>query len=88
MLEDVQATEPGPAGTYETLETQARLERAIQHLEEPQRSVVILREIEELSYKEIAEALDLSIEQVKVTLHRARKKLREELMERVAGDEI
>ena len=86
-MEEVETITPGPAGVYEARETQARLEGAIQKLGEPQRSVVILREIEELSYLEIAEALDLSIDQVKVTLHRARKKLREELMERVAGDE-
>ncbi len=86
-LEEVEANTPDPAGVYEAGETQTRLENAIQKLCEPQRSVVILREIEELSYQEIAEAIDLSIEQVKVTLHRARKKLREELMERVAGDE-
>ncbi len=85
--EEIQTDSPGPAGAYEAMETQARLESAIQQLEEPHRSVVILREIEELSYKEIAEVLDLSIDQVKVTLHRARKKLREELMERVAQNE-
>ncbi len=84
---EVQAADPGPAGAYEAVEIRARLESAIQQLEEPQRSVVILREIEELSYLEIAEALDLSIDQVKVTLHRARKKLRKELMERVPVDE-
>lgn len=86
-LEDIRALDPGPSGAYEASENQARLECAIQRLEEPQRSIVILREIEELSYKEICEALDLSIDQVKVTLHRARKKLREDLMERVANDE-
>jgi RNA polymerase sigma-70 factor (ECF subfamily) len=50
-------------------------------LPEPGRSVVILREIEGLSYREIAEALEIKISHVRVTLHRARRRLREELRE-------
>jgi len=38
-----------------------------------------LRDIEELSYDEIAEVLSISLDQVKVNLHRARKAIREQL---------
>ena len=48
-------------------------------LPESQRAVLHLREVEQLSYGEIGEALELSPSQVKVYLHRARKRVRERL---------
>ncbi|TFI43344.1 sigma-70 family RNA polymerase sigma factor, partial [Diaphorobacter sp. DS2] len=47
----------------------------ISSLPEQYRSILYLREFESFSYSEIRETLDLSENQVKVTLHRARKKL-------------
>ena len=55
--------------------------RAIDELTEPQRSLVILKDIEGYAYQEIALALELSLEQVKVYLHRARRELRNLLKE-------
>lgn len=55
-------------------------------LPEIQRSILHLREVEEKSYEEIASALQLSEAQVKVYLHRARKKVREQLHESHAPD--
>ena len=46
-------------------------------LPELQRTIMHLRDIEGMSYQEIAEALDISQTQVKVYLHRARTKVRE-----------
>lgn len=51
----------------------------MEDLPEVQRSVLHLREVEEKSYEEIGEALQLSAAQVKVYLHRARKKVRQRL---------
>jgi len=45
------------------------------------RLVLILRDIEGLSTREVAEVLDLSESVVKIRLHRARRMLREELKE-------
>jgi len=56
----------------------SRLETAIAELPEPYRSIVIMRDIQGLSYTEIELSLDLSQSQVKVYLHRARRRLREE----------
>ena len=47
-------------------------------------SVVQLRDIEGMTYQEIAEALDMTLAQVKTNLFRARKKLREALEKRNA----
>ncbi|MDE0560742.1 RNA polymerase sigma factor [Algoriphagus sp. NF] len=54
------------------------LMRLVAKLPEKQSQIFQLRESEGLTYEEIAEYLEISIEQVKVNLHRARKKLREE----------
>ncbi|MBK6931638.1 MAG: sigma-70 family RNA polymerase sigma factor [Saprospirales bacterium] len=55
------------------------MRRMIQELPEKQRLVMHLRDIEELSYVEIAAVLDISMDQVKVNLHRARKTVRDKL---------
>ena len=57
------------------------LRRAIARLQEPYRSLVVLRDVHQNSYEEVADALELSLTQVKVYLHRARKQLREQLSE-------
>lgn len=48
------------------------LERAVDHLPEDQKAVVMLRDYEGYSYREIAEITKLSESQVKVYIYRAR----------------
>jgi RNA polymerase sigma factor (sigma-70 family) len=50
-------------------------------LPEKQKLVMHLRDIEGLSYDEIAENLDMPMPQVKVYLHRARTTIREKILE-------
>lgn len=57
------------------------LGRAIGELPEAYRSVILLRDIEELSTQETAEILNVSIDLVKTRLHRARLALRQKLDE-------
>jgi RNA polymerase sigma-70 factor (ECF subfamily) len=45
-------------------------------LGEPQRSAVVLRDVQGFTYEEIADVLEISLSLVKVSLHRARKKVR------------
>jgi len=42
--------------------------------------VMHLRDVEELTYEEITEVLGISVDQVKVNLHRARKTVREQML--------
>ena len=49
----------------------------VQKLPPLQRAIFELREIQALSYNEIADQLNVDINQVKVNLHRIRKKLKE-----------
>ncbi len=74
-----------PERDFETDETRAELERAIHELPEKLRAVFVLRELEGLSTEETAEALDVSVENVKTRLHRARLWLREHLSEYFGG---
>jgi RNA polymerase sigma-70 factor, ECF subfamily len=48
---------------------------AIRKLPTMQQKVIVLRELEELKYREIADVLDLSLNEVKVLIHRGRKAL-------------
>ncbi len=65
----------GALHTETVLDVQ-RMVEAMEGLKEPQRSIILLREVQDCTYEEIAEALDLSLSAVKVYLHRARKKIR------------
>ena len=63
----------------ERLEEEERLlllENFIRRLPEKQRTVFQLREVEDLNYKQIAEVMNISEEQVKVNLFRARQKIK------------
>jgi RNA polymerase sigma-70 factor (ECF subfamily) len=62
-------------------EMKATLERAIGELPEFYRSVLLLRDMEELSTRDTAQILDLSEDVVKTRLHRARLALRNTLDE-------
>jgi len=76
-LKDEQAIAPD-ASLLEH-ELQQAVDAAIANLPETQRMAVVLRRYEELSYEEIAEALDQSVSAVKSLLFRARTELRESL---------
>jgi len=60
-------------------ELRGHIEEAISRLPETLRSVIILREIEDLKYEEISDALNIPLNSVKSYIHRGRRMLREEL---------
>lgn len=57
-------------------ELEAVLQQAINDLEEEHRTLIVLREIEGLSYQEISEVTNLPLGTIKSRLHRARLKLK------------
>lgn len=61
------------------VELHAALEEALAELPAELRVVVLLRDVEGLSTREAADALDLGVSAVKMRLHRARLALREHL---------
>lgn len=78
-----------PEEELSSAEVKRVLAEATQRLSPGLRAVFLLRDVEELSIKETAEALNLSEANVKIRLLRARLKLREELAnyfkERISG---
>ena len=72
----------GPEERAASRELRDTLEAAIDSLPDAYRTVLIMRDVQELSTRETAEALDTSEEAVRVRLHRARRALKLLLEER------
>ncbi|MSP25581.1 MAG: sigma-70 family RNA polymerase sigma factor [Myxococcales bacterium] len=66
-----------PDETVETEQLEALVRRAILELEPEHRQLVILRDVEDLSYEEIADVTGLALGTVKSRIHRGRAQLRE-----------
>ena len=60
-------------------EVQQRVEEELRNVPEPYRTTLILRDLEEMSYEEIAEVLEISLGTVKSRLTRGREALRQRL---------
>jgi RNA polymerase sigma-70 factor (ECF subfamily) len=71
----VPKADPLPYETMERGEVRARIDRAIAQLSPEHRAVILMKEIDEMQYHEIAETLGCSIGTVMSRLFYARKKL-------------
>lgn len=71
-------------------EVRARVEQELRHVPEPYRSTLILRDLEEMSYEEIAEITQTNLGTVKSRLTRGREALKQRLAEyiRQAGPQL
>ncbi|HEX7180566.1 MAG TPA: sigma-70 family RNA polymerase sigma factor [Thermoanaerobaculia bacterium] len=78
---EVPSAEPDPESRAQTSDFRRSLVRALSGLGEPDKSIVLLREVHGVSHREIGEALGMPEVTVRVHLHRARRKLREQLRE-------
>jgi RNA polymerase sigma-70 factor (ECF subfamily) len=76
---EVASLGPGPETLYLEGEFEDRISAAVQSLPEKYREPIVLRHAAELSYEEIAEALELPIGTVKTRIFRAREALRRSL---------
>lgn len=78
--QEVPATnQQNPHQTAERSDLMRRVHQVIHHLPEKFRTVLQLRDMDGLSYQEIADALNIEMSEVKINLHRARKQVREQL---------
>jgi len=90
-LEDALADETqSPFESMAREEVRARVEQELRQVPEPYRTVVVLRDIEQLSYEEIAEVLETSLGTVKSRLMRGRAALKKRLTRyvREAGESL
>jgi RNA polymerase sigma-70 factor (ECF subfamily) len=67
--------ERSPAARLESAERRRRLDRKLRALSTPHRTVLVLRDVEGLTYNEIADVADMPVGSVKARLHRARSEL-------------
>jgi len=74
-----------PGQSLERKQLGGRIQAAIDTLPEDQKTAIVLREIQGLSYKEIAEAMDCAEGTVMSRLFYARKKLQEILKDARPG---
>ena len=82
---EIAVWEGNPEQQYSQEELQGILNEAVETLKPDFRTVFVLRDIEEMNTEETAECLNLSQENVKVRLHRARAVLRRELYARAGA---
>ena len=73
--------EPRPAQRVETYEMLDRLQHAIAGLDDDFRAVLVLRDLEQMDYQQIAQTLELKVGTVKSRLFRARLALRQALQQ-------
>lgn len=78
-----------PFDTMAHQEVQQRVDEELRQIPEPYRTTLILRDLEEMSYEEIAELLQISLGTVKSRLTRGRQALKQRLAPyvREAGEE-
>lgn len=67
---------PSPERLFASKQMAQALQKSLKKLSPKLRAVIILKEVEELSYEEIAEMLDISLGTVKSRIYRARDELR------------
>ncbi len=78
-IDVVASEEPHPESALMLSEVGKQVKAALDDLAEPYKTVVVLREIQGMTYDEVSQALEMPLNTVKVYLHRGRRKLREAL---------
>ncbi|HEY1628830.1 MAG TPA: RNA polymerase sigma factor [Tepidisphaeraceae bacterium] len=78
---DAMARDDNPVHALESKEMGERLQRALAQLPEKQRLAIVLFAIQQMPQKDVAEALECSVEAVKWHVFQGRKKLKELLKE-------
>jgi len=79
--------ESDPAHHLQTTERQTLVRDALNELAEEFRTVIVLREMEGMSYEEIAELVACPVGTVRSRIHRARCELREKLTRAMANEQ-
>jgi RNA polymerase sigma-70 factor (ECF subfamily) len=68
-----------PAKNFEDKEIQQRVQQALNSLDAEDARIILLRDLQDIPYHEVAEILDLPVGTVKSRLHRARQALKTSL---------
>ncbi|MFT4625990.1 MAG: RNA polymerase sigma-70 factor (ECF subfamily) [Myxococcota bacterium] len=79
---------PGADAGIHRSEAEELVHTALAHLDDEQRQIVILRDVQDLSYQEISEILGLPRGTVKSRIHRARAQLATLLARRITKEDV
>lgn len=82
---DFKADEPAVDAGLETSEAGEQVQKALLEIDEESRAIIVLRDIQDQPYEEIAKALDLPLGTVKSRLSRARSALKDKLKNKVSS---
>lgn len=79
---DIIAEEPssGPYEQFEQVESSAILDEIIRSLDHSQRELIRMREMEELSYEEIAQVTGQNVNAIRVSMSRLRKTIKDKFI--------
>jgi len=75
-MELIRDSQPGPAETLEKKEMQERVQLALNKLTPEDAAVILLRDLQDVPYDEVARLLEIPVGTVKSRLHRARQALK------------
>jgi RNA polymerase sigma-70 factor (ECF subfamily) len=79
LVHDRPSDEPSPERLYQSKQIDQALQKSLGTLSPKLRSIIILKEFEELSYEEIADTLEISMGTVKSRIARARDELQKSM---------
>jgi RNA polymerase sigma-70 factor (ECF subfamily) len=80
VLAHAQAVEDGLGELFDLIDVRPAIERAIDSLPEPHHSILVLADLQSLSYEEVARILEIPIGTVRSRLFRARRMIQESLL--------
>ena len=75
----VSDVELGPAESLEKKEVRERVQRALNELEPEDAMIILLRDLQDIAYEDVARVLNIPVGTVKSRLHRARQALKARL---------
>jgi RNA polymerase sigma-70 factor (ECF subfamily) len=87
-INSIHSDDPSPVEIIEKQDMTALINKKIEQLPAPYHTIITLYHLEQMSYQEIAEIMELPEGTVKSYLFRGRKKLKESLVSELEGEEI
>ena len=79
---------PGADAGTATRQARALVTEALERLDDDHKQILLLRDVEDLSYEEIAEILEVPRGTVKSRIHRARAELASILARRIGPEDV
>ncbi len=77
LVHDRASDDPSPERLYQSKQIDRALQTCLENLSAKLRAIIVLKEVEEMSYEKIAETLDISMGTVKSRIARAREELQD-----------